>query len=44
MAVLPIIKDEYVKHHQNLGGSIYLFLERKRDVVKARDILLDVEG
>lgn len=42
--VLPIIKDEYVKHHQNLGGSIYLFLERKRDVVKARDILLDVEG
>ena len=41
--VLPIIKDEYVKHHQNLGGSIYLYLEKGNDIAKALDILLSLD-
>ena len=40
--VVPIIKDEYVEHHQNLGGSVYLYLER--DLEKALTILQDAEG
>jgi len=40
--IVPIIKDEYVEHHQNLGGSVYLYLER--DLEKALTILQDAEG
>jgi phosphonoacetate hydrolase len=40
--VIPIIKDEHVKHHQNLGGSVYLYVQR--DVDKALSILRDAEG
>lgn len=40
--IVPIIKDEYVEHHQNLGGSVYLYFER--DLKKALTILQDTEG
>jgi len=42
--VLPIIKDEYLKHHQNLGGAVYIFLENKRESIKACDVLLGLDG
>ena len=42
--VLPTIKDEYVRHHQNLGGAIYLYLEKRNDIAKALDILLSLDG
>jgi hypothetical protein len=42
--VLPIIKDEYVKHHQNLGGAVYMFLENKRESIKVCDVLLGLDG
>jgi phosphonoacetate hydrolase len=40
--VIPIIKDEHVEHHQNLGGSVYLYVQK--DVDKALSILQDAEG
>jgi len=40
--MVPIIKDEYVEHHQNLGGSVYIYLER--DLEKALMILQDAEA
>ena len=40
--VIPIIKDEHVEHHQNLGGSVYLYLQKDED--KALRILQDAEG
>jgi phosphonoacetate hydrolase len=42
--VLPIIKDEYVEHHQNLGGAVYLYLEKRNDMAKALDVLLSLSG
>jgi phosphonoacetate hydrolase len=42
--VLPIIKDEYVEHHLNLGGAVYLFLERVSEISRAQEILLNTEG
>ncbi len=39
---IPIIKDRYVVHHQNLGGSSYLYLES--GVGKALEILSETEG
>lgn len=32
---LPIIKDRYVVHHQNLGGASYIYLERPQDTERA---------
>jgi phosphonoacetate hydrolase len=40
--LIPIIKDEHVEHHQNLGGSVYLYVQK--DVDKALSILQDAEG
>jgi len=42
--VLPIIKDEYIKHHQNLGGAVYIFLENKHESKKTCDVLLGLDG
>ncbi|MBS7628228.1 alkaline phosphatase family protein [Candidatus Bathyarchaeota archaeon] len=42
--VLPIIKDEYVTHHQNLGGSVYLYLEEPREALKAKEVIANIEG
>jgi len=39
---IPIIKDRYVEHHQNLGGASYLYL--KESVERALEVLSDVEG
>lgn len=36
---LPIIKDRYVVHHQNLGGAAYIYLERPEDKEKALETL-----
>ncbi|GBD11703.1 Phosphonoacetate hydrolase [bacterium HR23] len=38
-AALPIIKDRYVVHHQNLGGSAYIYLEHPEDRERALDAL-----
>jgi phosphonoacetate hydrolase len=40
--VIPIIKDEHVRHHRNLGGAVYLYMDRRLD--EARRTILDVEG
>jgi len=37
--VVPIIKDRYVVHHANLGGSVYLYLQDESLVLKAAEIL-----
>lgn len=42
--VLPIIKDEYLEHHQNLGGAVYLYFEKSSRVLRAQEILLDTDG
>ena len=36
------IKDEHVIHHQNLGGSAYLYVDG--DVEKARDVVASADG
>ena len=40
---VPIIKDRYVVHHSNLGGSIYLYL-RPQDQDEALKILKETPG
>ncbi|MEM3028297.1 MAG: alkaline phosphatase family protein [Candidatus Bathyarchaeia archaeon] len=42
--VLPIIKDEYVVHHQNLGGSVYLYLQEPRGASKTKEVIANIEG
>jgi phosphonoacetate hydrolase len=42
--MIPIIKDEYLEHHYNLGGSVYIYLEKRRLVKKAQAILSDQDG
>ncbi|MCS7207570.1 MAG: alkaline phosphatase family protein [Dehalococcoidia bacterium] len=37
--VLPIIKDRYVVHHQNLGGAAYIYLENPADRERALEAL-----
>ncbi len=41
---IPIIKDRYVVHHQNLGGSSYLYLEAESKVKDAMEVLSGTEG
>ncbi|HEV2687515.1 MAG TPA: alkaline phosphatase family protein [Bryobacteraceae bacterium] len=36
---VPIIKDRYVKHHSNLGGSSYIYVKNSRHVDKAASLL-----
>ena len=40
---IPIIKDLYTAHHSNLGGCIYLHLDRDR-VSSAMEVLLNTDG
>ena len=42
--VVPIIKDRYVAHHQNLGGAVYVYLEEPELIQEALDILQGVSG
>ncbi len=41
---IPIIKDRYVEHHQNLGGAAYLYFEKQELVGEAMGILQDFPG
>ena len=41
---LPIIKDRYVQHHANLGGSCYVYVDRSADLGDALDLLREVLG
>jgi phosphonoacetate hydrolase len=36
---VPIIKDRYVKHAQNLGGSSYIYVKSSKDLDRARTVL-----
>ena len=41
---IPVIKDRYVVHHSNLGGSIYVHLENHSDLNAALDTLRNLDG
>jgi phosphonoacetate hydrolase len=41
---VPIIKDRYVLHHANLGGSMFVYLHDREDLTNARNALEEVEG
>jgi phosphonoacetate hydrolase len=41
---VPVIKDRYVVHHSNLGGSIYVYLENSADLNAAVDALRHLDG
>lgn len=40
---IPIIKDRYVLHHQNMGGAAYIYLESK-DLKKTVLVLKKIKG
>ena len=41
---VPVIKDRYVVHHSNLGGSIYVHLDNSADLNNALDVLRGLDG
>ena len=41
---IPVIKDKYVVHHSNLGGSIYVHLDDSGDMNSALDALRNLDG
>jgi phosphonoacetate hydrolase len=41
---VPIIKDRYVAHHQNLGGAAYIFLDDMHQLAEAASILRGEAG
>ena len=41
---VPIIKDRYVLHHANLGGSMFVYLEDRDDLVDAVTALTETDG
>ena len=41
---VPVIKDRYVVHHSNLGGSIYVHLDDSADLTTALDVLRGLDG
>jgi phosphonoacetate hydrolase len=41
---IPIIKDRYVAHHQNLGGSAYVYLENMAQLAEAVALLKSEPG
>jgi phosphonoacetate hydrolase len=41
---VPIIKDRYVAHHQNLGGAAYIFLDDMHQLTEASLILRGEAG
>ena len=41
---VPIIKDRYVAHHQNLGGAAYIFLQDPSQLDAAAAILQEEHG
>ncbi len=41
---IPIIKDRHVVHHQNLSGSVYVYLDDAAATSEAQQCLEEVEG
>lgn len=41
---IPIIKDRYVVHHQNLGGAAYVYLENRALTAEAALLLKEEKG
>lgn len=41
---IPIIKDRYVVHHQNLGGSAYIYLQNQAQLSDAAALLRSEAG
>ena len=41
---IPIIKDRYVVHHQNLGGAAYVYLNDQHELPEAVDVLTERPG
>jgi phosphonoacetate hydrolase len=41
---IPIIKDRYLEHHQNLGGSSYVYLREGLRVEEALEVLGKTPG
>lgn len=42
--VIPIIKDRYIIHHQNMGGAAYIYLKKKSDFNQSMAILANLGG
>ncbi len=36
---VPIIKDRYVAHHQNMGGAAYIYLENRHHLLETVSVL-----
>ena len=41
---VPIIRDRYIVHHNNLGGACYVYLDREGDLERMEDILRGLPG
>jgi phosphonoacetate hydrolase len=41
---VPIVKDKHKAHHQNLGGSMYVYCRRPEDVPRAAQHLRETPG
>ena len=41
---IPIIKDKYVRHHSNMGGASYIYLDRSEQVEEALSLLGELRG
>ncbi|MCK5194845.1 MAG: hypothetical protein KAQ71_13620, partial [Desulfobulbaceae bacterium] len=41
---IPIIKDRYVVHHQNLGGAAYIYLDDLSSMDEASALLKEKQG
>ena len=41
---VPIIKDRYVVHHSNLGGSMFVYLHSPGDLGEALKVLSETDG
>jgi phosphonoacetate hydrolase len=41
---VPIIRDRYIVHHNNLGGACYVYLDRESDLERMEDILRGIPG
>lgn len=41
---IPIIKDHYVAHHQNLGGVVYVYLNNRCELAETISVLAEEPG
>jgi phosphonoacetate hydrolase len=41
---VPIIRDRYIVHHDNLGGACFVYLDRESDLERMEDILRALPG